>query len=53
MLIKQIFIDSGYEGIVELLIENGASIDVKDNFNCTPLIYAAIYGNFQIDRITK
>ena len=34
----------GHESIIRYLIVNGASIDAKDNSNCTPLMSAANSG---------
>ena len=31
----------GYDGIVDLLLERGVEIDVRDNHGCTPLHHAA------------
>lgn len=54
---KYIVLESclGHQGIVELLIKNGADVNNKNNYDYTPLISAAKNGNFQIrdNKITK
>lgn len=45
---KQIFIRSGYQGIVDLLIKHSADINAKNYRKNTALIFAAINGNIQM-----
>lgn len=40
---------SGHEGIVDLLIKNGADVNVINEDNNTALIFAAARGEFQIE----
>ena len=42
--------EMGYLGTVNLLIDNGATIDAKDKTGCTATIGAARYGHFEIVR---
>lgn len=48
-IIKQISIYSGHEGVVKLLLGNGADINAKTNSNDTALMLAADRGNSQIE----
>lgn len=43
---------SGYQKIVDLLIESGADVNAKNKYNETALISAAWKGNFQIENST-
>ncbi|TGO41611.1 hypothetical protein BHYA_0019g00420 [Botrytis hyacinthi] len=38
-------ISHGHEDMVRVLIEKGADIALKDNYGCTPLMYALLRGN--------
>ncbi|KAH8890544.1 ankyrin, partial [Thozetella sp. PMI_491] len=37
--------ESGYEALVQLLLEKGADIEVKDSYSQTPLLWAAENGH--------
>ena len=41
----------GHPEIVELLLENGADIEGKDNYENTPLINATWYGNLKVVKL--
>lgn len=47
---KKLFTYSGYEEIVDLLIENGADVNSRNNNNESVLIFAAGKGNSQIEK---
>lgn len=49
ILCIEIFICLGHEGIVKLLVENGADINDRNRYNETALIHAATNGDFQIE----
>ena len=44
---------NGYLEIVKILEENGADINVKNKFDNTPLIWAAINGHFEVVRFLQ
>lgn len=46
-LLKLTHIHLDHKGVVELLIKNGADINVKNHVNDTALILAALGSNFQ------
>lgn len=47
-LSKYIFVYSGHQEVAELLIKNGANVNIKNSNGFTPLMVAAGNGNFQI-----
>lgn len=45
----QIFVYSGHQGVAELLIRNGADVDVRNFEGYTALFQAVFKGNLQIE----
>lgn len=41
----------GHRGLVQLLIQSGAKVDIKNHNGCTPLMYAAKHGRSKIVKL--
>lgn len=48
---KTCLYNTGYLGIIDLLIKNGAHVNDRNQYNQTPLIWAVEKGNFQTENL--